>query len=80
MKKGKDKCEILKMIRKYVAKKYGLDYEPSECTHEGSCKVVVSSVMRSFMLFRSSLKRRVLTPLLLTRLFRNWLRSLPIRV
>ena len=37
MKKGKDKCEILKMIRKYVAKKYGLDYEPSECTHEGSC-------------------------------------------
>lgn len=37
MKKGKDKCEILKKIRKYVAKKYGLDYEPSECTHEGSC-------------------------------------------
>lgn len=37
MKKGKDKCEILKKIRKYVAKKYGLDYEFSECTHEGSC-------------------------------------------
>lgn len=34
MKKGKDKCEILKKIRKYVAKKYGLDYESSECTHE----------------------------------------------
>lgn len=38
MKKGKDKCEILKEIRKYVAKKYGLDYEPTECTHEGDCK------------------------------------------
>ena len=37
MKKGTDKCEILKKIRKYVAKKYGLDYESSECTHEGSC-------------------------------------------
>lgn len=37
MKKGKEKCEILKKIRTYVAKKYGLDYEPSECTHEGSC-------------------------------------------
>ena len=37
MKKWKDKCEILKKIRKYVAKKYGLDYKPSECTHEGSC-------------------------------------------
>lgn len=37
MKIGKNKCEILKKIRKYVAKKYGLDYKPSECTHEGSC-------------------------------------------
>ncbi|MGO5017307.1 hypothetical protein ACTQ3T_10995 [Segatella copri] len=80
MKKGKDKCEILKMIRKYVAKKYGLDYEPSECTHEGSCMGSCLKCDGRFMLFRSSLKRRVLTPLLLTRLFRNWLRSLPIRV
>ena len=38
MKKGKDKCEILKKIRKYVAKKYGLDYDPTECNHEGDCK------------------------------------------
>ncbi len=38
MKKGKDKCEILKKIRKYVAKKYGLDYKPTECNHEGDCK------------------------------------------
>lgn len=27
MKNAKDKCEILKEIRKYVAEKYGLDYE-----------------------------------------------------
>ena len=38
MKKGKDKCKILKKIRKYVAKKYGLDYDPTECNHEGDCK------------------------------------------
>lgn len=38
MKNGKDKCEILKEIRKYVAEKYGLDYKPTECNHEGDCK------------------------------------------
>ena len=38
MKNGKDKCEILKEIRKYVAVKYGLDYKPTECKHEGDCK------------------------------------------
>lgn len=38
MKNGKDKCEILKEIRKYVAEKYGLNYEPTECNHEGDCK------------------------------------------
>lgn len=38
MKNAKDKCEILKEIRKYVAEKYGLDYEPTECNHKGDCK------------------------------------------
>ena len=38
MKNGKDKCEILKEIRKYVAKKYGLDYEPTVCNNTGDCK------------------------------------------
>lgn len=34
---GKEKCEILKRIRKDVAERYGLDYTPSECTHKGDC-------------------------------------------
>lgn len=37
MNTGKEKCEILRRIRQSVAKKYGLDYEPSECTYEGEC-------------------------------------------
>jgi len=35
---GKDKCELLKNIRIYIAEKYGLDYLPSECKHEGDCQ------------------------------------------
>lgn len=34
---GKEKCEILKAIRNYVAWKYNLDFEPSECDHQGNC-------------------------------------------
>ena len=34
---GKEKCELLKTIRTYVAEKYGLDYTPTECTHKGHC-------------------------------------------
>ena len=37
MNNGKEKCEILKRIRKDIAEKYGLDYTPSECTHKGDC-------------------------------------------
>lgn len=37
MSTGKEKCEILTRIRKNVAEKYGLTYEPSECTHQGFC-------------------------------------------
>lgn len=38
MDKGKEKCEILKSIRAYVAEKYGLDYTPSECNHWSKCR------------------------------------------
>ena len=38
MDKGKEKCEILKAIRAYVAEKYCLDYTPSECNHRGKCR------------------------------------------
>ena len=37
MDKGKEKCEMLKAIRAYVAEKYGVDYIPSECNHQGKC-------------------------------------------
>jgi hypothetical protein len=35
--KGKDKCEFLRNIRRQVANKYGLRYEPQECHHDGDC-------------------------------------------
>lgn len=34
---GKRRCEILKGIRKTIAKANGIKYEPAECTHEGDC-------------------------------------------
>ena len=37
MEKGKEKCEILKTIRAYVAEKYGLAYAATECNHQGDC-------------------------------------------
>ena len=37
MDKGKEKCEILKAIRAYVAEKYGLEYTATECTHKVGC-------------------------------------------
>ena len=37
MNRGKEKCEILKTIRTYVAEKYGLEYASNECSHKGDC-------------------------------------------
>ena len=37
MNAGKEKCELLRRIRRDVAKRYGLEYNPTECTHEGDC-------------------------------------------
>ena len=37
MGKGKKKCELLKSLRKQIAKEYNLAYNPVECTHEGDC-------------------------------------------
>lgn len=34
---GKDKCEMLKTVRKQIAEKYGLHYEPTKCNHQGDC-------------------------------------------
>jgi len=35
--RGKDKCELLKSIREQVAKRYGLEYNPTDCQHKGDC-------------------------------------------
>lgn len=37
MDKGKEKCELLKAIRTYVAEKYGLVHAATECSHQGDC-------------------------------------------
>lgn len=34
---GKEKCEIFRRIRQDVAERYGLQYTPSECKHQGDC-------------------------------------------
>ena len=35
--RGKEICEQLRDIRRTVAEKYGLNYSPRECHHEGNC-------------------------------------------
>jgi len=35
---GKEKCKILKEIRRQIAKKNDIEYITSECKHQGNCK------------------------------------------
>ena len=37
MNRGKEICEKLKSIRKSIAERYGIAYEPAECNHQGDC-------------------------------------------
>ena len=34
---GKEKCELLKSIRKNIAEMNGIEYYPEQCNHEGNC-------------------------------------------
>lgn len=34
---GKEKCELMRNIRKNIAEKNNLFYTPCECNHEGDC-------------------------------------------
>ena len=34
---GKEKCEVLKRLRKLTAQKYGIEYEPAECDFQEDC-------------------------------------------
>ena len=38
MNKGKEKCNVLKKVRKNIANKIGVDLHQQECTFEGECK------------------------------------------
>lgn len=35
---GKQKCEILRRIRMEIAERYDLQYNPTECNHNGDCR------------------------------------------
>lgn len=35
--KGKQKCEMLKLIRKRIAEQNGIEYQPTSCHHHGEC-------------------------------------------
>ena len=37
MRQGKHICETLKSIRREIAEANEIDYQPTECTHEGDC-------------------------------------------
>ncbi len=37
MKNGKKLCEVLKRVRKQIADKYELKYEPGKCNNKGNC-------------------------------------------
>lgn len=37
MRQGKHICETLKAIRSEIAEANGIDYQPTECNHEGDC-------------------------------------------
>ena len=34
---GKEKCELLKAIRKNIAEMNSIEYYPEQCDHEGNC-------------------------------------------
>lgn len=38
MNKGKEKCDLLKSIRKEIATRYGIFYPTNECSFQGECK------------------------------------------
>lgn len=38
MERGKKVCNELKAIRKQIADANGIEYNPTECTHQGECK------------------------------------------
>lgn len=44
---GKDKCNLLREIRRRITEQYGLTYQPVECHHEGNCEAHAPNVTLS---------------------------------
>lgn len=61
MSTGKEKCELLKAIRKQIAERYNLEYTPSECTHQGDCLGTCPKCDADLRDLQKQLERREIT-------------------
>ena len=61
MSTGKEKCEMLKAIRKQIAERYNLEYTPSECTYEGDCPGTCPKCDAELRELQEQLERRGIT-------------------
>ena len=55
---GKEKCEFLKEIRKTMAKKNGIEYDPLECHHEGDCRGTCPYCENEAMILLAELRKK----------------------
>ena len=56
---GKDKCEELKRIRKELAQQNDIEYNPADCTHEGSCSGVCPTCQKEADYILEELQKRI---------------------
>ena len=61
MSTGKEKCELLKAIRKQIAERYNLEYTPTECTHQGDCLGTCPKCDAELCDLQKQLERREIT-------------------
>jgi hypothetical protein len=66
MSTGKEKCEILRNIRKEVADRYGLDYKPTKCKHQGDCSGTCPKCDAELKYLQRQLESRGITDIDLT--------------
>ena len=73
--KGKEKCEFLREIRRQIAEKYGLDYSPAECHHEGDCRGTCPMYEKEVSDLMRQLEDKGQTEIRLTDLHTHWQRG-----
>ncbi len=56
--RGKQKCRILKEIRKWIAKENEIPYEFSECEYKGNCSGNCPKCMSELLWLREKLEER----------------------